>query len=1027
MASAIICLATNQKFNLSKYILDNMVKNLEGGVKFLMYLRFVQVFLDKQVEGITRHKGVYVTPSHTKKVFANMKRPCNGFFGRVTPLFSTMMVQAIEDMGANLATPTDSHSTPIISQPSSSKPQKQNLQEKVLNLEKAKSAQAKEIASLKKRNPLMRSSLGAQRMHPNRGVKISDLESEAERDSAATTTTRPRPRVVVQEHKCNSKPQSTLQASQLPQAKDKGKGIIVEPEVPLKKKDQIAMDEEVARNLEAHYEGADYGKAQRLQVEERGEITIEERSRLFVELINRRKKHFAKLRAEEIRRKPPTKVQKRNQMSTYLKNMAGFKHIQLKSKSYDEIQKLFDMEMKRVNTFVDMNSKVVKDEHKEFEKDDQEEAEMKRHIEIVKDDEVEIYAIPLATKPPVIVEYQIDKDRRMGYFKLIRADGSSKRYSSMIKMLQGIDREDLETLWKLIKAKHENTRPEDDYERVLWGDLKVMFEPDIKSDVWRNLLGYKVTVWKLFDTCGVHFVRFRNLHIFMLVEKRYPLTPITISNMLNKKLQADHWNEMCYQLLKLMTKQEKAKQDLFKWHQQLKIIKSSIDDPLELKLKDLPSHLEYAFLEGTNKLPVIIANNLKDEEKVSPVHCMPNKGGVTVVTNEDNELIPTRLVTGWRVCIDYRKLNDATRKDHFPLPFMDQLLERAVLGQQKELLAVVYAFEKFRSYLVLSKTIVYTDHSALKYLLAKQDAKQRLLRWILLLQEFDVIIRDKKGAENLADDHLSRLENPHQGDSNTPWFADIANYHAGNFVVKGMSSQQKKKLFKDVKHYFWDDPYLFRICADQVIRRCVYGQEAVDILTACHNGPTRGHHGANYTAKKVFDSGFYWPMIYRDAHDMVKSCDSCQRQGNKYILIAVDYLSKWVKAKALPTNDARVVVKFLKSLFAQFGTPRAIISDRGTHFCNEQFAKVMLKYGFTHRLSTVYHPQTSGQVEVSNHGLKRILERTIGENRASWSDKLDDALWAFRTVFKTPIRCTPYKLVYRKACHLPIELEHKAY
>ncbi|GKE62523.1 reverse transcriptase domain-containing protein [Tanacetum coccineum] len=192
---------------------------------------------------------------------------------------------------------------------------------------------------------------------------------------------------------------------------------------------------------------------------------------------------------------------------------------------------------------------------------------------------------------------------------------------------------------------------------------------------------------------------------------------------------------------------------------------------------------------------------------------------------------------------------------------------------EKELLVVVYAFEKFRSYLVLSKTIVYMDHSALKYLLAMQDAKPRLLQWILLLQEFDVIIRDKKGAENLAADHLSRLENPYQsdlekkeinetfpletlgmisfhGDSSTSWFADIENYHAGNFIVKGMSSQQKKKFFKDVKHYFWDDPYLFRICADQVIRQCVYGQEAIEILMACHNEPTGGHHGANYTAKK---------------------------------------------------------------------------------------------------------------------------------------------------------------------------------
>nr|GFA46155.1 reverse transcriptase domain-containing protein [Tanacetum cinerariifolium] len=150
-------------------------------------------------------------------------------------------------------------------------------------------------------------------------------------------------------------------------------------------------------------------------------------------------------------------------------------------------------------------------------------------------------------------------------------------------------------------------------------------------------------------------------------------------------------------------------------------------------------------------------------------------------------------------------------------------------------------------------------------------------------------------------------------------------------------------------------------------------------------------------------------------------------KGNKYILVAVNYLSKWVEAKALPTNDARVVVKFLKSLFSRFGTPKAIISDRGTHFCNDQFSRVMAKYRVTHRLSTTYHPQTSGQVEVSNRRLKRILERTVGENRTLWSDKLEDALWAFCTAFKTSIGCTPYRLVYGKACHLPLELEHKAY
>nr|GEX08167.1 reverse transcriptase domain-containing protein [Tanacetum cinerariifolium] len=428
--------------------------------------------------------------------------------------------------------------------------------------------------------------------------------------------------------------------------------------------------------------------------------------------------------------------------------------------------------------------------------------------------------------------------------------------------------------------------------------------------------------------------------------------------------------------------------------------KSSNDKPSEVKLKELPPHQEQAInwkltdIKGIDlefyshkilleedytlkvqsqrrvnpKIHDVIKKKVEklldagliypisDSPYVSPIHCVPKKGGMTVITNDENELVPTRLVTRWRVCIDYQKLNEATRKDHFPLPFMDQMLER------------------------------------------------------LAGNEFYCFLDGFSEAENYVADHLSRLENP----------------YANNFDPK------------EINETF-----------------------PLETIT-CHSGPTGGHYDANYTAKKVFNLGFYCPTIYKDAFESVKNCDSCQRQGKisqrdempqnaiqvcknfdvwgidfmgpfpnskgkKYILVDVDYLSKWVEAKALPTNDTSVVVKFLKSLFSRFGTPKAIISDRGTHFCNDQFVKVMSKHGVTHRLSTAYHPQTSVQVEVTNRGLKRILERTVDENRALWIDKLDDALWAFRIAFKTRIGCPPYRLVYGKYFHLPLELEHKAY
>ncbi|GJW68498.1 putative nucleotidyltransferase, ribonuclease H [Tanacetum coccineum] len=677
---------------------------------------------------------------------------------------------------------------------------------------------------------------------------------------------------------------------------------------------------------------------------------------------------------------------------------------------------------------------------------------------------------------------------------------------------------------------------------------------------------------------------------------------------------------------------------------------------------------------------------ISDSPWVSPIHVVLKKGGMIVVLNDNNELILSRTVTGWRVCIDYRKLNDATRKDHFPLPFIDQMFERlsgneyycfldgfsrffqipiapedqekttftcpygtfvyrrmpfglcnvpttfqrcmtaifhdivedfmevfmddfsvfgnsfdqcldnldkmlgrceetnlvlnwekchfmvkegivlghkisekgievdkakidviaklpyltnvkgvrnskfefsedckkafnklkeklttaptiiysdwnvpfelmcdasdfavgAVLEQiidgkfkpiyyvsktlndaqahytttEKELLIVVFSFDKFRPYLILSKTIVYTDHSALKYLFSKQDAKPRLIRWVLLLQGFNIGIKDKKGAENLAVDHLLRLENPNIGElaeeeiankfldehlmilkaklnDEEPWYADYVNCIVGKVVPPKWTPKRRKRFFSQVRNYFWDEPYTFRLCPDNVMRRCVAGDEILEILEHCHSGPTGGHHNASVTGRKVYEAGFYWPSIFKDAKDYV--CEVFDvwgldfmgpfpdSRGNKYILVAVDYVSKWVEAQALSINDARVVVIFLKVLFARFRIPKALISDRETHFCNSQMEKALLKYEVTHKISTTYHPQTDGQTEVTNKAIKHILERSVRYNPKDWSEKLNDALWAFRTAYKTPTGCTPFRMVYGEACHLPGEIEHKSY
>ncbi|GJS67603.1 reverse transcriptase domain-containing protein [Tanacetum coccineum] len=481
--------------------------------------------------------------------------------------------------------------------------------------------------------------------------------------------------------------------------------------------------------------------------------------------------------------------------------------------------------------------------------------------------------------------------------------------------------------------------------------------------------------------------------------------------------------------------------------EELKMIKSSINDPPKLEVKDLPSHLEYTFLEGTDKLPVIISKELKDEEKaallkvlkshkraiawkISDIKGIDPRFCTHKILMEDDfkpavqhqrrvnpkihevikildaglidfpyyDFVPwcrVLLVTGWRVCIDYRKLNDATRKDHFPLPFMDQMLERLAGNEY-------YCFlDGFSGYFQIpidpqdqEKTTFTCPYGTFAYrrmpfgLCNASGTFQRAKVDVIAKLPHPTSVKGVRSFLGHAGFYrrfiqdFSKIARPmtHLLEKETPFIFSKECTEAFNLL--------KKKLTEALILVApdWDLTFEIMCDASDYAVGAVLGQRKTKHFQPIHYASnTMTDAQAHYTTTKkellaaVYAFEKFRPYLGIDFMGLFPS--SRGNNGNKYILVAVDYLSKWVEAKALPTNDARVVVKFLKSLFAQFGTPRAIISDRGTYFCNDQFAKVMFKYGVTYRLSTVYHHNSGNSGRFSKSWVwKVILERTISEN-----------------------------------------------
>ncbi|GJX17642.1 reverse transcriptase domain-containing protein [Tanacetum coccineum] len=748
-----------------------------------------------------------------------------------------------------------------------------------------------------------------------KGVELKDVE-EIERPRPTSTrsllTLKPLPKIDPKDKgkkKIEEENETESEDDDIPQAVKKFKQLESDEELARKVQEEWEAEEEKNKiaeeeaanealinnidDVKARIE-ADRILAEKLQEQEREQFTIEERAKFLHDTIAAQRKFLAQQRSQAIRNKPPTKNQLRNQMMTYIKHVGNYKHADLKSKKFEDIQALYE-KIKRFNEdFIStrsaqderfikrMNEKgaglskseVIKEETKgEVKIEDKEEEstrkrklgtrkkmksrkrryiqntsednnekeddELKLYLSIVQDEEKEVDYEILDRKYPIIdwktvclgtkPQFDESKEEEINLNVVTRSNGQQRYFSILTTVLSIFDREDLNVVFQLVMDKYHDEMPEG-FERVLWGDLKVLFNPDEQDEFWSSQHEWKVISWKLHSSSGVHtLMTNEGVVIHMLTEKKYPLKKEIVVQMLNLKLESEEESTMALELIRFI---KKGNQLTLLLGEELASPNSN-DEELSIPEQTATGKGTSNPLMAGRTLPCLFKYVLtvKDPEPCSIREQKPVKEKLTCapVIVSPNWNLQFELICNASDFAFGAVLGQKDGKNFHPIYVASKTLNPAqqkYTVTEKELMAVVFAFDKFRSYLILSKTIVHTDHSALKHLLKKR--------------------------------------------------------------------------------------------------------------------------------RKT--------------------------------------MSYWAEAQALPTNDARVVITFLKKLLCRFKIPKALISDRGNHFCNKIMEKTMKRYGVNHRFSTSYHPQTSGQVENTNRALKRILEKTVKDNPAIWSRKLDDAL-----------------------------------